>query len=82
VSFGFWAGDRQVKASYYSYTARGHSIAFIAPQEAFWTERRCFLSQFARGRPPAALLAFLEAPDQAGAGAAAQDRDLESAWCA
>ena len=89
VSFGFWAGDQQVREpSYYSYTApepAGVRERPLRPEGAFWTEQLALLPYEAvrtAADPRAALLAFLESSYQAGAGAAGWDREsLESSWC-
>jgi hypothetical protein len=89
VSFGFWAGDQQVREpSYYSYTApepAGVRERPLRPEGAFWTEQLALLPYEAVRTavdPRAALLAFLESSYQAGAGAAGWDREgLESSWC-
>ena len=89
VSFGFWAGDQQVREpSYYSYTApepAGVRERPLRPEGAFWTEQLALLPYEAvrtAADPRAALLVFLESSYQAGAGAAGWDREsLESSWC-
>jgi hypothetical protein len=93
VSFGFWAGDRNVREpSYYSYTApeppglRGRTLR---PEQTTWTvigAGSLALLPYEVVRtaadPRAALLAFLESAYEAGADAAGWDRaDLESSWC-
>jgi hypothetical protein len=93
VSFGFWAGDRNVREpTYYSYTApepAGLRLRPLRPEEAFWADQGS--SSLARlpyeavrtaGDPKRALLAFLESAYQAGASASAWDAaDLASSWC-
>ena len=93
VSFGFWAGDQNVREpSYYSYTApepAGLRQRPLHPEEAFWTEQgggSLALLRYEAVRtaadPRAALLAFLESSYQAGAGASGWDRaSFESSWC-
>jgi hypothetical protein len=89
VSFGFWAGDQQVRdPSYYSYTApepEGIRLRTLHPEAAFWGEQLALLPYEAvrtAADPRAVLLAFLESSYQAGADAAGWDRaDFESSWC-
>ena len=89
ISFGFWAGDQNVREpSYYSYTAPepdGLRERPLRPDSAVWTETLALLPYEAvrtAADPRAALLAFLESAYEAGAGAAGWDRkDLESSWC-
>ena len=93
VSFGFWAGDQNVREpSYYSYTApeppglRGRPLS---PDQAFWTEQGAGSLAILRyedvrtvADPRATLLAFLESTYEAGAEAAGWDRsELASSWC-
>jgi len=89
VSFGFWAGDKNVREpSYYSYTApeppgiRDHALR---PEAAVWTDAMALLSYEAvrtADDPREALLAFLQSAYEAGAGAAGWNRsELESSWC-
>ena len=93
VSFGFWAGDQNVREpTYYSYAApepddlRGRPLR---PEDAFWSEYgegSLALLPYASVRsasdPRAALLAFLESAYEAGAGASGWDRaEFESSWC-
>jgi hypothetical protein len=93
VSFGFWAGDQNLRApSYYSYTApeppelRSQPLR---PEEARWTEfgsGSLALLPYEDVRsatdPRATLLAFLESAYRAGAGLAGWDiDDLMSSWC-
>jgi Family of unknown function (DUF5996) len=93
VSFGFWAGDDNVREpTYYSYTApepdglRGQPLR---PADAFWAEQGAGSLAMLRydavrtaPDPRAALLAFLESAYEAGAGLAGWDRgDLTSSWC-
>jgi hypothetical protein len=93
VSFGFWAGDQNVREpTYYSYTAPEPADLRsrpLRPDEAFWTEQgggALALLPYDAVRTAdnakEALLAFLESAYQAGAGAAGWDREaLESSWC-
>lgn len=89
ISFGFWAGDQNVREpSYYSYTApeppglRDHALR---PAAAKWTNAMALLPYEAvrtAADPRATLLEFLESAYEAGAEAADWDRkDLESSWC-
>jgi hypothetical protein len=93
VSFGFWAGDENVReTTYYSYTAPEPADLRerqLHPEEAFWADQGA--GSLARlpyevvrtaTDPKATLLAFLESAYEAGADAAGWDRaDLESSWC-
>lgn len=93
VSFGFWAGDRNVREpSYYSYTApepEGLRSEGLRPDEARWTESGtgslAFLPYEAvrsAADPRWTLLSFLERSYRAGAGLAGWDiDDLTSNWC-
>ena len=93
VSFGFWAGDQNVREpTYYSYTApepAGLRDLPLHPADAFWGELgggSLALLRYDAVRsaddPKNTLLAFLESAYRAGAGAAGWDRDgLESSWC-
>ena len=93
VSFGFWAGDANVREpTYYSYTApepAGLRQQPLHPGEAAWTEYRsgslALLPYDAVRRasdPRAALLAFLESAYRAGAGLSGWDQAaLDSSWC-
>src|SRR5262249_35059339 len=93
VSFGFWAGDRNVPApNYYSYTAPEPprlSETPLRPEGAAWHAQgwgsmALFPYEAARTAedPRAAVLAFLQSAYEAGAGAAGWDlADLESSWC-
>jgi hypothetical protein len=93
VSFGFWAGDQNVRdPTYYSYTApepAGLRQLPLRPDEASWAEQESGLLALlpyeavrTAGDPKTALLAFLESAYEAGAGAAGWDRaELESSWC-
>ncbi len=93
VSFGFWAGDVNLREpSYYSYTAPeppGLRERPLQPDGAAWVEQGAgsmALLPYETVRtspdPRAALLAFLESTYEAGADTAGWDRaDLESSWC-
>jgi Family of unknown function (DUF5996) len=93
VSFGFWAGDANVREpTYYSYTAPepvGLRQQPLHPDEAAWTEygsgSLALLPYDAVRRasdPRAALLAFLESAYRAGAGLSGWDQAaLDSSWC-
>jgi hypothetical protein len=93
VSFGFWAGDANVREpTYYSYTApepAGLRQQRLHPSEASWTEygngSLALLPYDAVRRasdPRAALLAFLESAYRAGAGLSGWDQAaLDSSWC-
>lgn len=93
VSFGFWAGDQNVREpTYYSYTAPEPDDLRqqpLHPEEAFWSDQgsgSLALLRYEAVRnapdPKAALLAFLESAYQAGAGASDWDRAaLASSWC-
>jgi hypothetical protein len=93
VSFGFWAGDQNIREpTYYSYTApepQGLREQELSPEQAGWSELyggSMALLRYdavrAAADPRAALLAFLESAYRAGADAAGWDRaDLTSTWC-
>jgi len=93
VSFGFWAGDQNVREpSYYSYTSPepdGLRQQSLRPEEASWAEQGSsslallpYEAVRTASDPRATLLAFLESAYEAGAGAAGWDRaDFESSWC-
>jgi Family of unknown function (DUF5996) len=93
ISFGFWAGDRNLREpTYYSYTApepgglRGRSLR---PEQARWIDYGTgslavlpYKAVRSATDPRTALLAFLESAYRAGAGLAGWNRgDLASAWC-
>ena len=93
VSFGFWAGDDDVREpTYYSYTAPepdGLRDRPLHPADAFWAEQgsgslallRYEAVRTADG-PRQVLLAFLQSAYQAGATLLDWDRaDLTSSWC-
>jgi hypothetical protein len=93
VSFGFWAGDQNVReATYYSYTAPeppGLREKPLVPVQAFWADQGA--GSLARlpyevvrsaDDPRQTLLEFLESAYEAGADAAGWDRaELMSSWC-
>ena len=93
VSFGFWAGDANVREpSFYSYTAPEPADLRqqpLQPREARWTEQgggSLALLPYDAVRtasdPRAALLAFLESAYRAGAGLSGWDQAaLVSSWC-
>src|SRR5207302_11329932 len=93
VSFGFWAGDQNVREpTYYSDAApepAGLRERPLSPAEAVWGELAggslALLPYEAVRTPPdprATLLAFLESAYEAGAGALGWDAsDLMSSWC-
>jgi len=93
VSFGFWAGDQNVREpTYYSYTApepAGLRDRPLAPAEARWVEQGSGSMAIlpyevvrTAADPRATLLGFLESSYQAGAELAGWDRGaLESVWC-
>jgi hypothetical protein len=93
VSFGFWAGDQNMREpNYYSYTAPepdGLRDRTLRPEQAAWTELgggSLAILHYEDVRtaddPRATLLAFLESAYEAGADAAGWDREgLASSWC-
>ncbi|HEX3453475.1 MAG TPA: DUF5996 family protein [Gaiellaceae bacterium] len=90
VSFGFWAGDANVREpAYYSYTApepAGLRERPLRPDGAAWSDQGLALLTYETVRtaanPRATLLDFLESAYEAGADAAGWNRgDLESSWC-
>lgn len=93
VSFGFWAGDLNVREpTYYSYTAPEPDDLRqqpLHPDEAGWSDQGSgslallpYEAVRTAADPKAALLAFLESAYQAGAGALGWNRsELESSWC-
>lgn len=93
VSFGFWAGDQNVREpTYYSYTAPepdGLREQPLRPEEAVWAEQGAGSLALLRydavrtaADPRGTLLAFLESAYQAGASAAGWDQaGLASSWC-
>jgi uncharacterized protein DUF5996 len=93
VSFGFWAGDQNVREpSYYSYAAPeppGLRDRPLRPDEAFWADqgagslaRLPYEAVRTAADPRSTLLAFLESAYEAGADALGWDREgLESSWC-
>jgi hypothetical protein len=93
ISFGFWAGDQNMREpTYYSYTSpepaglRAHALR---PAEAVWSDLgtgSLALLPYEVVRtaadPTKTLLSFLESAYIAGADAAGWDTvDLSSAWC-
>ena len=93
VSFGFWAGDANVREpSYYAYAAPeppGLRDATLRPPEAFWAEQRGgslahlpYAAVRAADDPRRTLLSFLHSSYLAGAGALGWDVDeLTSSSC-
>ena len=93
VSFGFWAGDANVREpSYYAYTSpepEGLRGEPLLPEQARWVDQGAasmallpYEAVRAAGDPRSTLLAFLESAYEAGARRAGWDRmDLESSWC-
>jgi len=93
VSFGFWAGDVNLREpAYYSYVApepSGLRDRALHPERAAWVDQvtgSMALLPYVAVRTAedsrATLLAFLESAYEAGADAAAWNRgDLESSWC-
>jgi len=89
VSFGFWAGDKNIREpAYYAYAAPeppGMRERPLRPDAAHWTEQLALLPYEAvrtADDPRATLLAFLESAYEAGAEAGGWSRkDLESSWC-
>ena len=89
VSFGFWAGDKNIREpSYYAYASPeppGMRERPLRPDAAHWTDQLALLPYEAvrtADDPRAALLAFLESAYEAGAEAGGWNRkDLESSWC-
>ena len=94
VSFGFWAGDRNLREpNYYSYTTpepAGLRDRVLAPAgQAGWIEQGSgslailpYEDVRAAADPKAALLDFLESAYEAGADAAGWNREeLTSSWC-
>ena len=92
VSFGFWAGDANVREpTFYSYTVPEPADLRrqpLYPAEAFWSEQgtgslaRLPYAVRMASDPRATLLAFLESAYRAGAGLSGWDQTgLESSWC-
>ena len=93
VSFGFWAGDQNIREpSYYSYTApepAGLRDRPLSPATARWTDAGTgslallpYEDVRTSADPKATLLDFLQSAYEAGADAAGWDRDeLLSSWC-
>jgi hypothetical protein len=93
VSFGFWAGDQNVREpSYYSYASPEPADLRqqpLRPEGASWTEQGSgvlallpYEAVRTASTPREVLLAFLESAYEAGADTAGWDRtELESSWC-
>jgi hypothetical protein len=93
VSFGFWAGDDNVREpTYYSYTAPEPPRlreAPLCPADARWVAQGSgslallpYETVRSAADPRAALLGFLESAYRAGAEASGWDQQaLKSAWC-
>jgi len=89
VSFGFWAGDRNVREpSYYAYASPeppGLRDRALRPDVARWTDQLALLPYEAvrtADDPRSTLLAFLESVYEAAADAGGWSRkDFESSWC-
>jgi hypothetical protein len=93
ISFGFWAGDRNLREpSYYSYTApepKGLRDKPLAPPEAHWVDQGTgslailpYETVRTAADPRQTLIDFLESAYEAGAETAGWDRaDLMSSWC-
>jgi hypothetical protein len=93
VSFGFWAGDDNVREpTYYSYTSpepAGLRETELRPGGAHWIEQGAgslavlpYEAVRSADDPRATLLVFLQSGYDAGAGLAGWDRgDLTSSWC-
>jgi uncharacterized protein DUF5996 len=93
VSFGFWAGDANLREpAYYSYTfpePDGLRERPLAPAQARWTEQGPgslailpYETVRTASDPHRTLLEFLESTYEAGADAAGWDRaGLTSSWC-
>jgi hypothetical protein len=93
VSFGFWAGDDEMREpSYYAYAApepEGLREAPLRPDAVRWVQRGSaslallpYDAVRAADEPKAELLAFLESAYEAGADLSGWDRaELESSWC-
>jgi hypothetical protein len=93
VSFGFWAGDENLREPmYYSYTApepAGLRARALRPGDARWIEYGggslgvlAYEAVRTADSPRSAVLAFLQSAYEAGAELAGWDRsELESAWC-
>jgi hypothetical protein len=90
ISFGFWAGDDNVREpTYYSYTAPeppGLREQPLLPAEAAWQENGLATLRYDVVRdapdPRATLLDFLDSAYRAGATTAGWDiAELSSVWC-
>ena len=82
ISFGFWPGDKQVRApAFYSYTApepEGLTDQLLRPEGAFWapevgTALLMYDDLRKMDSPKEALLEFLESTYEAGARTAGWD---------
>src|SRR5256714_284380 len=93
VSFGFWAGDQNLREpSYYAYAAPEPADLRsrpLQPDGAHWVEQGAgslallpYEAVRTAADPRRTLLAFLESAYRAGAGAAGWDTaELTSSWC-
>jgi len=93
VSFGFWAGDANLREpSYYAYAAPEPAdlrLQPLRPEQAHWASQGQgsiallpYDSVRTASDPRATLLAFLESAYRAGARGPGWDRDeLSSSWC-
>ena len=92
ISFGFWAGDENVREpTYYSYTAPEPTDLRrrLQPEQAKWADQGTsslavlpYEAVRMAADPRTTLLSFLESAYQAGADAAGWERkELESSWC-
>ena len=93
VSFGFWAGDQNIReATYYSYAApepEGIRASALRPDAASWTEYGAgslavlpYEAVRTAASPRSTLLAFFQSAYEAGADGLGWDRRaLESSWC-
>jgi hypothetical protein len=90
ISFGFWAGDDNVREpTYYSYTApepKGLREQSLRPAEAQWQETGIATLPYEVVRtaagPRKTLLEFLDSAYRAGATTAGWDvAELSSSWC-
>jgi hypothetical protein len=92
ISFGFWAGDKNVREpTYYSYTAPeppGLRDRPLRPADARWVGERSAMAQLpyesvrTAADPRTTLLSFLESAYCGGADLGEWDRqDLTSSWC-
>lgn len=91
ISFGFWAGDEEVRApTYYSYTApepEGLTERPLGLRQAHWLPtggmaRLPYDTVRTAADPAGTLLVFLESAYEAGADTAGWDKaSLTSSWC-